>query len=200
MFNSVEHYSKRFYTLAGFRSDVREVVAHMDDLRRASRGGRVSKPFAEKIMLAVTRVNGCRYCLYGHSRAALASGVSEAELKQILAWEQDVFDDNEGVALTFAQHYAESGCQPDASAWQRLQDFYGEQTARDILAYLRMITLGNLAGNTLDAFLSRLKGKPAVESSFWGELSVLLGAFVVIPYEILAYGLARAFGTHRASS
>lgn len=46
--------------------------------------------------------------------------------------------------------------------------------ARDILAYIRMITFGNLLGNTLDAFFSRLAGRPAPGSTLWDELGVLL--------------------------
>jgi hypothetical protein len=53
------------------------------------------------------------------------------------------------------------------------------------MAYIRMITIGNLSGNTLDAFLSRLKFNPAPDSSLGQELGVLLGAFVIIPYEFL---------------
>jgi hypothetical protein len=40
---------------------------------------------------------------------------------------------------------------------------------------LRMITFGSLLGNTFDALLSRIAGKPAAGSSLWNELSVLFG-------------------------
>ena len=147
----------------------------MDDLRQASRGGRINQAFAEKLMLVVSRVNGCRYCCYGHSRAALAAGVSETELQNLLALELEVFPTYEVTALTFAQHFAETNSQPDQSAWQRVVLYYGEETAHDILAYLRMITFGSLLGNTFDALLSRIAGKPAAGSSLWNELSVLFG-------------------------
>jgi AhpD family alkylhydroperoxidase len=178
-------FNKRIYSLSTFIEDARAVILNMDDLRTAARGGRVSRAFAEKIMLVVSQVNGCRYCTYGHTRAALAAGVSEAELQKLFRGEFGEFPKDEVVALTFSQHYAESHCQPDPLAWQRVVDFYGEQTARDILAYLRMITFGNLLGNTFDALLSRLAGRPAPGSRLLDEMGVLLGAVVVLPIGIV---------------
>ena len=174
-------FNKRIYTFPAFRADVRQIFDHMDDLHQAARGGRVSKAFAEKIMLVVSSVNGCRYCSYGHSRVALAVGVSETELQSLLALDLGTFPANEVTALTFAQHYAEANGQPDSAAWQRVVTYYGEETAHDILAYLHMITFGNKLGNTFDALLSRIAGKPAAGSSLSNELSVLLGAVWMPP-------------------
>ena len=174
-------FSKRIYTFPTFRTDVCHIFDHIDEIRQASRSGRVDKAFAEKLMLVVSSVNGCRYCCYGHSKAALAAGVSEEELQSLLALELGDFPAHEAVALAFAQHYAESKCQPDPAAWQRMVDAYGEETAMDILAYLRMITFGNLMGNTFDALLSRVTGRPAPGSSLVGELGVLFGAIWMPP-------------------
>lgn len=168
-------FNKRIYTFPTFKADVRLIFDQMDDLREAYRSGRISKAFAEKLMLVVSQVNGCRYCCYGHSRAALAAGVSESELQSLLALDLEISSPSEITALTFAQHYADTNGQPDPSAWQRLVAYYGEESAEDILAYLRMITFGNLLGNTVDALLSRLVGNPATGSSLWGEVSVLVG-------------------------
>lgn len=178
-------FRKRIYTWSAVRAAVGEIFSHMDDLRRAGRAGRVSRQFAEKIMLAVTQVNGCRYCAYGHTRAALALGVPEAEVQQIMAGELGSFPQQEAVALAFAQHYAESACHPDADARRRLVDAYGDETAGDMLTYMRMITFGNLYGNTFDALLSRMAGRPAPGSSLWSELGVLLGVLVLVPIEML---------------
>jgi AhpD family alkylhydroperoxidase len=171
----VRPFSKRIYIYATFKADTQRIFDHFDGFHQAVRSGRVSKTFAEKIMLVVTQVNGCRYCNYGHSRAALAAGVSETELQDLLALEFKAFPIYEVTALNFAQHYAEANGQPDLEAWQQVVTYYGEDTAHDILAYIRMITFGNLLGNTFDALLSRIKGNPAGGSSLWSELSVLLG-------------------------
>lgn len=180
---------KRIYTFPAFNAGVQEIFDHIDELRRAARGGRVSKGFAEKIMLVVSRVNDCSYCCYGHSRVALAAGVSEAELQSLLALDLGTFPTNEVVALTFAQHYAETNCQPDPAAWQRVVAYYGEEKANDILAYLHMITFGNLFGNTFDALLCRLVGKPVTGSSAKSELGVILGGLLIVPFRMIV-GLA----------
>jgi hypothetical protein len=52
------------------------------------------------------------------------------------------------------------------------------------MTYLRMITFGNLLGNTFDAILSRFSGKPAQGSSLWSELGVLLGAIWMPPFRL----------------
>lgn len=182
-------FSKRIYTLPLLVNDISSLFDNIEHMRHATRSRRISKDFAEKIMLVVTGVNGCRYCTYGHSKAALAAGISADDLKKLLVGEIGDFPEDEAVALIFAQHYAESHCQPDPVAYQRLLDYYGEQTTKDILAYLRMITFGNLYGNTFDAMISRFLGKPASESSIWSELGIIFGVIVLVPWALLSHRL-----------
>lgn len=177
-------FNKRIYSLPTLTADVRHIFDNIDALHSASHGGRVSHAFAEKIMMVVTSVNGCRYCSYGHSRAALAAGIPEAELQKLMALDLGDLPESEVVALAFAQHYAESGCNTDPAAWKRLTSYYGEETANDIVTYLRMITFGNLLGNTFDALLNRFTGKSAPGSSFRSEFSVLLGAIWMPPWRL----------------
>lgn len=152
-------FNKRVYTPRSFARALRDVLAHLPDTAQAARGGRVGRAFAEKIMLAVTQVNGCVYCDYAHTRWALASGVSPEEIKRLAAGDLGGFAESEAVALMFAQHVAERGGQPNPTAWARLADYYGEETARDIMAYIRMIMMGNLLGNTSDYLIYRLTGR-----------------------------------------
>ena len=72
---------------------------------------------------------------------------------------------------------------------QRFVDYYGEQGARDIMAYIRMIMMGNLYGNTFDAFLSRFKGKPSADSSLLSELAI----FGLTLVGFIPFSLAMAF-------
>ena len=188
-------FNKRVYTFSQFRRDTAEAILHIDEVRDAHRSGRISKAFAERIMLAVTAVNGCRYCSYGHTRAALAAGVPEEDIRDLADGELHRLPADEIVGLTYAQHYAETGGEPDKFAWRRLVEVYGDDRARDISAYIRMITIGNLFGNTFDAFLSRLKFNPAPDSSLLQELAVLVGGFVVIPYELVRNSFLK--GTNR---
>jgi len=152
----MQGFRKRFYTPRTFWRDLRQVVAHLPAFRDTARSGRVSRALAEKIMLAATQVNGCRYCAYGHTRLALQAGVGEDEVRRILAADIGDFPPEEAVALAFAQHWADSAGEPDAEAVRRLHDYYGPQVGADIANWLRMIQMGNLAGNTLDAVLYKL--------------------------------------------
>lgn len=179
-------FQKRVYNLSGFLEDVRGAFRQMTDLRRATGQKRISQAFAERIMLAVTQVNDCRYCRFGHSRAALAAGVSQEELDDLLAGEFDSLPPDEVVAVAFAQHYAEQRDHPDPAVWQHLVNVYGDETAHQIMAHIRMITMGNLLGNTFDAILSRLRGRPAQGSHFYEEIAVLILALLLAPLAAIA--------------
>lgn len=180
-------FNKRIFDVPGMRAATYDVVSHMSDLRRAAQDQKISKAFAERIMLAVTAVNGCRYCAYAHTRMALQAGLSEAEVQQYLSGDLDHVPAEEAVALVFAQHYAESAGQPDPATWGRVVETYGPDQARQIMAYIRMIMYGNLLGNTFDALLSRFKGSPAPDSSLTQETGVLLGSVMVLPVELVRY-------------
>ena len=180
-------FSKRIYTPHSLLQDFRDILAHFHEFRSAVRSKRISKAFAEKIMLAVTAANGCHYCSYGHAKTALASGVSQEEVDLLLSGEVGHASPEEAPALFFAQHYAESDGHPAPEMMQKLVETYGPEKARDILAHIRMITLGNLSGNTFDALLSRLRGHPAEGSSLGNELATL--ALLVLGTPVLALGI-----------
>ncbi|MDY7041783.1 MAG: carboxymuconolactone decarboxylase family protein [Chloroflexota bacterium] len=126
--------------------------------RRTAKQGAVSPAFRERLMLAVTSVNRCRYCAYGHSRAALLAGVCKEEADTLLAGAVTDCPEEEIPALLYAQHWAETNANPDTEARQRLVEVYGADTARSIETVLRSIRLGNLMGNTLDYLLYRISG------------------------------------------
>ena len=167
-------FNKRFYTPRSFLRDLRAILSHLSAFEDTARGRRVSRAFAEKIMMSVTQVNGCRYCAYFHTRMALRAGVAPDEIKKLLAAELGDSPDDEAVALAYAQHWAETAGHPDPEAKRRFREFYGPQVSADILNWMRMINFGNLAGNTVDAFLSRLRGAPAQDSNPIGEFLLFL--------------------------
>jgi AhpD family alkylhydroperoxidase len=113
--------------------------------------------FRERLIMAVTEVNGCRYCSYVHARFALIAGVSDDELRQLLmgAVPADAPQD-ELLALIYAQHWAESDARPDPDARQRLEESYGSEKAEAIHIVLHTIRMANLLGNLWDSWLFRL--------------------------------------------
>jgi AhpD family alkylhydroperoxidase len=109
--------------------------------------------FRERLMLAVTAVNGCRYCSYFHTRQALQSGIESDEISRLLSGDIDGCPVEEAVAVLYAQHWAESNAHPDPDTVSRLYQTYGSEKAEAIDVLLHMIHLGNLLGNTWDFFL-----------------------------------------------
>ena len=61
-------------------------------------------------MLAVTAVEGCRYCSYFHAKQALKSEVTPEEISRLLSGDVDNCPEEEAMAVIYAQHWAESGC------------------------------------------------------------------------------------------
>ena len=181
MHKQAQHFQKRFYTPGAFGRDALGLLAHVPELLSSVMSGRVSRALAEKIMLAVTAVNDCRYCFYVHGRTARRAGVSRLEIQRLLAGEREGLPGREVVALAFASHYAQTSGRPGPEQWQLLRGFYGPKMARDILSYVRLIYFANLSGNAVDAFLSRLKGSPAPGSNPLSEaaLFVLLAPFTL---------------------
>ena len=194
-------FNKRLFTLSTFAASARDLFAHLAELHSALTQHRVSHAFSEKIMLAVTQVNGCRYCSYAHTRMALQAGVSAVELRDLLTGDLSHIPERELVAVLFAQHYAEQADRYDAVAWQRLQDTYGSEAASDILTHIRVITFANLYGNTFDALLERLRFRPVAGSGFFDEIIVLTAGATVVPlglfFGVIARRLRAAVFHHR---
>ncbi|MBN1248115.1 MAG: carboxymuconolactone decarboxylase family protein [Anaerolineae bacterium] len=120
------------------------------------RGEALPRAFRERLMLAVTEVNQCRYCAYYHARQALVEGLSEDEIEALAAGDFADSPPGERPALLYAQHWAEADGRPDPAAQVRLEQLYDPATARAIELALRVIRIGNLMGNTWDGILYKL--------------------------------------------
>jgi AhpD family alkylhydroperoxidase len=161
-----QKFNKKVYTAGLLIKDLGYFLCNLPRIIGALRSKEISRAFKEKIMIVVTAVNGCTYCAWFHAKQAVSSGISEDEVKNMLnlQFKADA-SDFETMGLLYAQHYAETDRNPDEAMKARLFEYYGEKTARHIIAIIRMIFFGNLSGNTFDAFLSRLRGNGAQNSS-----------------------------------
>ncbi len=140
-------------------SDLWFPIRNRGRLREITRKELISPALQERLMLAVTAVNGCRYCSYFHTKQALKSGITAEEISHLLAGDVADCPGNEAVAVAYAQHWAESDGHPDPEAVQRLQQTYGHERTEAIHSILRMIRMGNLLGNSWDYLIYRI--------SFW---------------------------------
>ena len=148
---------KRTLTRDNFFKTVADVLASGPVLFEAAFRPRVSAALREKLFLAVSSVNDCRYCKWGHTHWAMAQGVPLDEVNQILGQQSESLaakNPAEAAAILFAQHYAEELDQIDPESIENLREHYCDAEVAEILAYVRFITLTNLTGNTVDAFLT----------------------------------------------
>lgn len=125
-------------------------------IKSAMRDSDISSAFRERLMLAVTSVNDCRYCSYYHTQLALQEGISAEEAAKLLEGSVENCPSEETVALLYAQHWAENDGNPDSEAVHRMIENYGEKTLHDIDILLHMIRMGNYLGNAVDMIRAKM--------------------------------------------
>jgi len=180
-------FMKRLYGSKDFRRFLEDMMVSLTDMRSARRGHFITHQFGERIMMAVTEVNGCRYCSYFHTQAALKVGLSHEEIQDTLGGVFAHAPTEEVTALLFAQHYAEQSGQPQAQELDNLFKTYGESRSKAILAYIRAIMVGNAWGNAFDALRFRIKGQPQNDLSLEQELLVILMPFYCMPIFLIQH-------------
>lgn len=173
---------KKFYTVREFYPILYKGLRTYKYLKANKKSGQLSEHFIERIMLAVTEVNGCEVCSYEHTKIALEQGMKEEEIEMLLSGTTEgVVPQDELKAIMFAQHYADTKGKPSKESWKQIVEAYGEEKALGILGATRAIMVGNSYGIALSAFKSRLKGKPIKKSSLLYELRMLFSLPVFLP-------------------
>jgi AhpD family alkylhydroperoxidase len=173
-----ENFNKKIFTPGLILSDTGFLLVRIPGIISALHNKQISKAFVEKIMTVTTAVNGCTYCSWFHAKQALASGIPEEEVANMLELQfQTHASESEVLALLYAQHFAETNRNPDHEMTRKLFEFYGDKTAKHILLFIRLIFFGNLYGNTWDAVLSRFKGSRTEKSNVFFELLFFMLSF-----------------------
>ncbi len=175
----------RIFTPIEFYRHLPGSIRSMPVMIRSQQKGLISKAFNEKIMLAVTQVNGCRYCSWFHTRVAMKEGISKTEVHTMLGGEFDGADEDEMLALLYAQHYADTGGLPDEKSRNKLYETYGKEKARAIESSIKVITVGNIYGIALDGLMRRLKGKNMKGSKLLYELGIVFGSLLMFQVALL---------------
>jgi AhpD family alkylhydroperoxidase len=155
---SVREFKRRYYDRwSTFWNDLRYLFSHRDQIRTAMSSPIVNPAFRERLMLAVTEVNLCRYCRTFHVGQAKEAGIPIAEITEYLKGNvpEDVPEEQK-LAVCYAQHWAETDAHPDQDYIDQVREAYGEDGSQAIHMVLRMIRMGNLLGNTWDHFLFRI--------------------------------------------
>jgi AhpD family alkylhydroperoxidase len=173
---------KRTLTPENLFRSVANVVASFPTLVTGLVNPKTSAALREKVVLGVTSVNDCRYCKWGHTHWAMAHGVPLEEVNQILRHQIDELeakDPAEAAAILFAQHYAEQQDHYDPESIESLRQHYNDAQVAEILAYVRAITLGNLTGNTVDAFVGRFRRHGHTGIFFEGAVAALAAPVLI---------------------
>lgn len=174
-----QRFFKRFYSLPELYAILVAGLRTAPRLLAGRRAGLVDVKLAERVMLAVTEVNGCEICSYAHARMALETGLATDEIRMLLAGDTASVPADEAIAIAFAQHYADSRGRPDREAWRRLLDAYGEPKALGILGAARVMMIGNAYGIAWSALTNRLRGRRVGKSSLAYEVAMLLA---IVPF------------------
>jgi len=150
-------FGKRYYrNIREPVKDITFILGKIPLMVQNKRRSWVSSDFQERLMMAVTAVNGCRYCNYYHTRVALRMGFEPEEVESLLAGDIDNPDSDEIKALLYAQHWAETNAKPDSDLRDQMVAYYGVSRAAVIETILRMIRFGNLSGNSIDYLIFQL--------------------------------------------
>ena len=173
-------YKKKYSLKQGYHIFVK-AIRLLPTFRRAKKNGILSESFIKRIMLAVTEVNGCEVCSYEHAKTALELGMTEAEIHKLLSGDHTQIPADQGKAIFFAQHYADTEGEPSVQAWEEIIDHYGKVKAEAILSATRIIMFGNCFGLALSALKSRMRGERIEGSSLGYEVGMLASLIFIIP-------------------
>ncbi|MFA6807656.1 MAG: carboxymuconolactone decarboxylase family protein [Eubacteriales bacterium] len=153
----------------------------MKYVTRAKKNNELSPEFMERIMLAVTEVNGCAVCSYAHTKMALEAGMSNEEIQKMLAGVMDDIPTDELAGVMFAQHYADKRGKPSQESWKRIEEIYGISKANGILGAIRIIMIGNTYGIAWSSFFNRFRRKADKRSNLLYEISMILTCILFMP-------------------
>lgn len=177
-------FNKRVFTPASFVKRFSLLALYLPVIIGSYIKPKISAALREKVMLAVTSVNDCRYCSWAHTRLALSKGVDINEVNNVLKNGGTAADNNsDAAAILFAQHYADTNGKVSKESLVELKRFFNNAQVREIMGHIHTIYIGNLSGNTFDALLLRFSGKDVkIEGSqLWFELvCALLSAPILI--------------------
>ena len=179
-------HSKRTIGTFGFFSEMLSFAAQLPTIYKIWQKHEIEAGFREELMLAVSTMNDCKYCTWGHHEWAHAAGISDEELDHIEHGDPEGIERAKWVAISYVVTFVSSEYKdiPDELV-QEMQANYTANEIKEIELVARIMDIANRGANTWDAMLSRLHGKPAHDSHVLDEF-VLSGVFwILAPVSLL---------------
>lgn len=177
-------FRKRTYTAQQFIRDGAALAAEGPKLAQVYLLRGVAPRLRERVWLAVSGVNHCRYCLFVHGAWARQAGVGDREVEVLEHGRPDPDAQSDEAAVTFMQAWAERdfrGAPVEVAAW--FEDVFPPPMRDKLGAIARLANFSNRTGNTFDALLSRAGGRPDRDGRLLDEALVsaaFLGAAAVL--------------------
>lgn len=177
-------FRKRTYTAKHFARDGVALAAQAPVLARVYLLRGVAPRLRERVWLAVSGVNQCRYCLFVHGAWARQAGVSDREVEVLENGRPDPDAQSDEAAVTYMQAWAERdfrGAPAEVTAW--FEDVFSPPMRDKLSVVARLANFSNRTGNTFDALLSRAGGRPDADGRLLDEAlvsAVFLGAAAVV--------------------
>lgn len=172
-------FPRRTATLGLMAPWIAEMAATLPGLVRSyGPGGALDPRTREQIILAVTEVNGCRYCawIHGSWQVFLGESVHVADAEQAL--------------LAYARACAEAGRPLPADDLAAVLPANAVQAVRATVA---QIEVSNLVGNTVDGMLARISRKRPLAPLDFAREAATVAVAVPIAIPLLATaGVMRA--------
>ncbi|WP_214322640.1 carboxymuconolactone decarboxylase family protein [Nonomuraea sediminis] len=110
----------------------------------------LSRPVQNLVMLRVSQINGCGFCVDYHSKDAAAAGETAVRLSLVAAWrESTVFTEAEQAALALAEEgtrLADAHLGVSDETWDRVRKHYDEDQITALVYLVAMINAANRLG------------------------------------------------------
>jgi len=170
-------YRKRTMTAREFAGSLRSLAPQASMIYEIWGKQDLDPGFREELMLAVAKLNDCRYCTWGHHEWAYMSGVSEEELAQLENMDSEGFDRVKWVAISYVRALVSAGFgEVSPELLDEMNEHYSPKEIKEIELVAQVMDIANRGANTWDAMLSRIRGNPANDSHLVDEL-VMSGVF-----------------------
>jgi AhpD family alkylhydroperoxidase len=179
------------YRLFSFKEHVNNVFTagrsfvQVRQLKRRNNSA-MNKKLKERIMLAVSEVNGCSMCSYVHTKLALQVGIDNEEIKNIIKGDVEGIPEEDIPAVLFAKNFAFNHEVIDLALYNKIAELYGEDKANAIIHVCNIITMTCAMGINLKLLKNRILLKPGKGSKFFNEIMIPLSTIVLFPVAIIA--------------
>lgn len=173
-FNLVEHFRLMSKAACGWR---------MNQIMRQQRV--MNKQRRERIMLAISEVNGCALCSFVHTKLALQAHMDIKEIQTLLAGDLVGVPEEDTLAVLFAKDFAANKETIDPAFYAKLSDYYGQSGARAIVCVSHVITMTTSMGISLGLLKDTLTFRHQKGSNVLNELLIPISTILFFPLMLI---------------